>query len=146
MLTGKMQACRIYRTDSTDSRYHERRRSSVKRHMKNAPAPTPGKKGKRYPKVYRNGEGHYKTKSTLYEYPTKDYPYSTQNYKGRGRLTSPGGTVTDVDPEYTRTITDRRKNIQGVSYHPHGNKKGFKRAEEIYPASSSSRLRRRCRG
>ncbi|KAL9133355.1 MAG: hypothetical protein Q9175_005465 [Cornicularia normoerica] len=140
------EAYRIYRHDDSGSGYHDRRRSSVERHMNNAPAPIPPRKGKRYPKVHHNREEQYQTESTLYEYPTLDFPYSTQNYKGEGRSTSPGGTVTIVGPKYTRTITDRDKNIQGVSYHPYRDRRKFVRAEEIYtsgPSGSRSRQGRR---
>ena len=136
----------IHRLDDTARGYHDRRRSSVQRHMDNAPAPIPLPKGKRYPKLHRNTEEHYKTESPLYEYPTMDWPYSTQNYQGEGRRTSPGGTVTKISPEYTRTITDRDKNIQGFSYHPYLNPKDFLRAEEICSSKSTLRRRRRRRG
>ena len=126
-----MQAYRIHRLDNSATAYHDRRRSSVERHLANAPAP-PGRGAKRYPKEHYHTERQYKTKSKLYEYPTKDYPYSNQNAKGIARRTSPGGTTTVVDPEYTRTITDSHKNIQGVSYHPYNNRKKHVRAQEIY--------------
>ena len=61
-----------------------------------------------------------------------DYPYHRQNAKGKVRDVSPGGTVSYVTPGYTRTITDRHKNIRGVSYHPHGDHSSFVRAEEVY--------------
>ena len=95
--------------------------------------PNTHKKGKRYPKRHWNIEQHYDTESPLYEYPTKDYPWDQQNAKGKARIPSPGGRhYTEVDPEYTRTITDSRKNIRGVSYHPHLRPADFLRADEIY--------------
>ena len=59
-----------------------------------------------------------------------DYPYN-QNSRGKAHRTSPGGTKRVVDPGYIRTITDNRKNIQGVVHHPYGDKKRNVRAEEI---------------
>lgn len=133
-------AYRIHRLDSSEG-YHDRRRSSVERHINNAPAPIPLPKGKRYPKVHKNKEKHYKSNSTLYEYPTLDFPYATQNYKGTGRRISPGGSVTYVDQGYTRTITDSRKTVLGLSFHPLNSTSDFLRAQEIYPAKSKSKSR-----
>ncbi|KAL9637199.1 MAG: hypothetical protein Q9164_002343 [Protoblastenia rupestris] len=133
-LTPDMQAYGINRTEHDPKGYHERRYSSVERHLKAAPPAV--KRGKRYPKEHLNKEGHYSTNTKLYEYPTMDYPYSEQNAKGQVRRQSPGGHVTYVSPGYTRTIVDANKQIHGVSYHPHGNFTSFERAHEIRPKKS----------
>lgn len=136
-LTSDIQAYRINRTDDDPNGYHERRYSSVERHLRSAPPPV--KRGKRYPKEHGNTEQHYNTNVQLYEYPTMNYPYSEQNSKGKVRRQSPGGHVTNISPGYTRTIVDGNKTIHGVSYHPYGNLTDFERAHEIRPKKS-----RRC--
>ena len=60
-----------------------------------------------------------------------DYPYSKQNAKGKAKDVSPGGTRTEISPRYPPTITDRQKNIHGVSYHPYGEELGSERSQEI---------------
>lgn len=129
-----MQAYRINRTEHDPHSYHERRYSSVERHLRAAPPPI--KRGKRYPKEHENTEEQYNTNLQLYEYPTMKYPYSEQNAKGRVRRQSPGGHISHVSPGYTRTIVDGNKNIHGVSYHPVGIPSKFERAIEIRPKKS----------
>ena len=82
--------CRIHRLDDAPG-CHDRCRSSVQRHMDNAPAPIPLKKGKRYPKVHKNQEKHYKTKATLYEYPTMDFPTRIKIIKVEAAEPAPAG-------------------------------------------------------
>src|SRR3569833_471672 len=99
---------------------HVRRYSSLQNHLAVAPAPIhptdPKYRKKKYPHVYENKEKLFPlATSTLYEYPSKSYPYHNQNAKGVART----NTGTAVDPEYIRTITNRDKQIQGVIYHPY---------------------------
>jgi hypothetical protein len=68
---------------------------------------------------------------TLYEFISKEYPYSEQNSRN-GKIKYKTKDETRQMKGHTRTITDREKNIRGVVYHPKGNQLGFKRAEEIY--------------
>lgn len=124
----EVQAYRIHRQENSSNGYHDRRRSSVERHMAKAPSPIPLPKGRRYPKKHHNREQHYNTQTSLYEYPTMDFPYSQQNAKGNGRIPQPDGNILTISPGYTRTIIDRNKNIHGVSYHPHGDMEGYVRS------------------
>ena len=143
MLTLRAKAYRVHRRSYSPPGYHDRRRSSVERHLERAPRPIPAKKGKQYPKVYKNSEKHYNTGSTLHEYPTLDFPWDTQNHQGQGRRTNPDDSITFVSPGYVRTITDSDKIIQGVSYHPSGDKQRYVRAEEIRRSRGRSSKRRR---
>ena len=132
------KAYRINRLDHTGDGHHYRSRRSVEYHLSNAPHPSQAKKPKRYPHRYHNYDNHYAASGSLYEYPTMDFPYENQNAKGWGKRTRADGTVETVRPRYTRTITDRNKQIQGVSYHPFGDSSNLVRAEEV----RSSRRRR----
>lgn len=137
-LTPDIQAYGINRTEDDAHGYHERSRSSVERYVIAAP-PAAARGKKRYPKRHENTEEHYDPNIEYWEYPTMDYPYSEQNSKGKARRQSPGGSYTEISPGYTRTIVDSNKNIHGVSYHPHGDRSRFVRAQEIYPKQSSRR-------
>jgi hypothetical protein len=100
--------------------------------MDRSPAPTAEsrkKNNKRYPKRYNDTEQLFKEPS-LYEYPTKSWPYDQQNTKGKAFKTVNGQRV-QVNPEFTRTVTDRNKNVKGVIYHPSGNPSKFVRAKEV---------------
>ncbi|KIA75772.1 hypothetical protein HK57_00458 [Aspergillus ustus] len=122
------------RTENDPNAYHLRTRASIQRHMDHSPAPTDQsrKKGnKRYPKRYNDNENLFQAEPSLYEYPSKSWPYNQQNAKGRAYVTGADGQRVQVDPEFTRTITDRNKNVKGVIYHPKGDRSGFVRAEEV---------------
>ena len=60
-----------------------------------------------------------------------DYPYEKQNCKGRAYQIGPNGKKIYVDPGYTRTITNSRKEIKGVSHHPFQDAKRHVRADEV---------------
>ena len=134
MRTHHTSAYRIPRQDDSPHGYHDRRRSSVQRHLDKAPAPIPRPNGSRYPKEYQNRSEEYPSGITYYEYPTMDYPWGQQNYKGKVKRKNKDNSITEISPMYTRTITDSKKIIQGVSYHPHGDTRRLVRAEEIHPS------------
>jgi hypothetical protein len=83
-----------------------------------APPVTVDYAGKRYPHRYLNKE-QLLPPGSFYEFSSKPYPYEYQNSKGIVRKEFPENP-TYPDKGYTRTITDRNKNIQGVFYHPVG--------------------------
>ncbi|KAL2841844.1 hypothetical protein BJY01DRAFT_249340 [Aspergillus pseudoustus] len=121
------------RNENDPSAYHLRTRASIQRHLDHSPAPTAEsrKKGnKRYPKRYNDRENLFREPS-LYEYPSKSWPYNQQNAKGKAYTAGANGQRVQVDPEFTRTVTDRNKNVKGVIYHPEGDRSGFVRAQEV---------------
>jgi predicted ATPase len=68
-----------------------------------------------------------------------EYPYNRQNARGRITGGHPGAA------KFTRTITNRDKEIKAVVYHPYreeGPDNRFLRAEEVYP-TPPPRVRRR---
>lgn len=68
-------------------------------------------------------------RETLFEFPTMAYPYSSQNSRGRVPDLGEGAAG------FTRTITNRQREIRGVVYHPYittGQSNQFVKAEEIY--------------
>jgi hypothetical protein len=76
--------------DKREPGIHERRYSSVERHLKNAPPITPGYGGHKYSHKYNNrdrdeeGRKYFPDdRGQLYEYPTKDFPYEAINSKGK---------------------------------------------------------------
>ncbi|KAB5546918.1 hypothetical protein GE09DRAFT_194913 [Coniochaeta sp. 2T2.1] len=143
----KLEAYRVERHPTNDAipGVTYRRASSIQRHIDAAPPIPPGLKDKknnnRYPKKYNNKEKvpktnaeiqlfHVDTSLTLYEYPSKTFPYDKQNYKGG--IYGMTAEQSRREKGHTRTITDRNKTIKGVIYHPQGDPKGFNRAQEIY--------------
>jgi hypothetical protein len=120
---------------------HECRRSSIERHLQSAPPVQLGYRGGRYPHRYQNKEQLFPPGS-FYEYPSKAYPYEHQNAKGIVKPEFPDRAANYKDKGYTRTVTDRNKNVQGVIYHTLGapdpvtNQRshygGFARAEELH--------------
>lgn len=60
------------------------------------------------------------------------WPYEQQNVKGRVVQTA-NGQRDERNARFTRTITDRNKNIKGVIYHANGKRSEFERAKEVYP-------------
>lgn len=115
-------------------------RTEVERHLRNAPAPIPdpgpasvpqilgigprkrGRKDLTRLKEFRN-YGHVIPRTDHYtEYPTMEYPYHNQTARSGGfvpQKTPKGKTImTAVDPGYVRTITDDKKHVQAVLYHP----------------------------
>ncbi|RDW70676.1 uncharacterized protein DSM5745_08187 [Aspergillus mulundensis] len=129
------------RDEFDPSPYHIRTRSSIQRHLDASPPPTEKsqrKNNKRFPKKYRD-DGQINPKlfkqGSYYEYPTMSWPYNSQNAKGQGyRMVN--GVRDEVEVGFTRTITDRNKNIQGVIYHPKWSRRGFVRAETMYSAGA----------
>ena len=128
-----LQAYRILRRrEDGGEGSHDRRRSSVERHLGAAPDPIPRGK-KRYPKSYRNTDDVcFAHEGPMYEYVTKE----------KARRTDPDGIRRSISPGYIRTITDDQKRMLGVVYHPEYNRKKLVRAEDIYGSSSSSSRRR----
>lgn len=89
----------------------------------------PGKKGKRYPHRYKRKEGIFPPGGEYYEFPTSNYPYDAQNAHGK--------VPSQPNVEgFTRTVTNEHRAIQGVIYHPLGNRTGFLRADEVRPPRS----------
>ncbi|GIK03848.1 hypothetical protein Aspvir_007923 [Aspergillus viridinutans] len=124
---------RARQRDNFPNVHHVRLRSSVEELVSNAPYPTDQarrKNNKRRPKRYNDQERLFR-KGSFYEYPTMEYPYKTQNSRGQAYKIVNGKRI-DADPSFTRTITDRHKNVQGVIYHPEGRKSDFVRAQQIY--------------
>ncbi|KAL4806921.1 hypothetical protein BDV18DRAFT_160084 [Aspergillus unguis] len=121
------------REDGDPSPFHLRTRTSVQRHMDKSPLPTDRSRrvnNKRFPKRFNNTEKLFK-QGSYYEYPTLSWPYDEQNSRGKAfRMVD--GERQEVRVMFTRTITDRNKNIKGVVYHPEWSKTTCVRAEDIY--------------
>ena len=91
---------------------HYRRYPSVERHLAAAPPIRLGRGGNRFPKHYRNVGRLFPSDQSLFEFPTMEYSYHLQN--ARGFIPGcPGAT------KFTRTITNRDREIKGVIYHPY---------------------------
>ena len=146
------KAYKINRLDDSADGYHYRTRTSLQGHLDRAPYP-PAQGNKRQPKVYRNQDNpqifrRVPPGTTLYEYPSKPYPYHEQNAQGIAWVRDAQGNITKdargrnvrVDPEYTRTFTDQNKKFKKVGYHPHGNTRAFVEAQPVrVPASAVKR-------
>lgn len=126
---------------------HFRRHSSIQQHLDKAPVITDAVREyaksahpKKYPKEYHNKEKDELGQEyslfvkgdppTFYEYISNDFPYAEQN--NRGKIKDLTKDQTRAKKGYTRTITDRNKNIKGVIYHPFGDENGFRRAQEVH--------------
>ena len=143
MLTYTSQASRIDRDDHSNNGHHCRRRSSLKRYLARADPPNIiYNRKKKMPYKYRNTDQprNFSSSESLYEHPSRPYPYSRQNTNGRIHVVGADGIERIVEPElgHTRTIMNRHKTIKGVCYHRHGEPQRLTRAQEIYPPSSSS--------
>jgi hypothetical protein len=110
------QAYRIDRAIDDGAGRHYRRRSSVERHLAAAPPIREGHGGHRYPKHFRNKEELFSGGESLFEFPTMDYPYHLQN--ARGHILGAEEGVAG----FTRTVTNRSREIKGVIYHPYTGK------------------------
>ncbi|KAF2417661.1 hypothetical protein EJ08DRAFT_703342 [Tothia fuscella] len=129
---GPPEAYRLHRHPVDGPGYHERRHSSVERHLNTAPPIRVGYLGKRYPHQYRHTEEIFPQGRDYYEFPTSNYPYDRQIARGK----------VQGQPEiegFTRTVTDHDRNIRGVMYHPENDRKKFVRADEVYPSRSRRR-------
>ena len=109
---------------------HYLRYSSVERHLAAEPPIRPGRGGNRYPRHYRNVERLFPSDQSLFELLNMEYPCHLQN--ARAFIPGfPGAT------KFTRTITNRDREIKGVIYNPYNyNEKSYDkyvRAEEVYP-------------
>ncbi|KAL3476731.1 hypothetical protein BJX99DRAFT_258065 [Aspergillus californicus] len=121
------------RQDNDPSPFHLRTHSSVQNHMSKSPSPTDKNRrpnNKRYPKRFNNTEKVFR-QGSYYEYPTRSWPYEKQNRDGKAP--DPTGERKFMDPLFTRTITDRNKNIKGVVYRPVESRRKVVRTEDIYP-------------
>jgi hypothetical protein len=63
----------------------------------------------------------------LFAYPAEDFDYARQTRDGRIRREGVHGAL---PPGPHRIITDRNKNIKGMTTHPQGDTQGFVRAPE----------------
>lgn len=121
--------------DRLKKNYELLSRTDVDDYLSTAPVP-PGGNRYKYPKVHKNLERQYQHSGPLYEYPSETYPYDKQNY--RGHVPRNDGSGKHIDVGYKRTVTDRYKDIQGISYHPQSSLSRHRRAAEIYDIPSRS--------
>lgn len=110
-----------------------------------APAPTHNRTSGRRPHAHLDREDHFRAEReglaplpgvhapggrpapVLFAYPAEDFDYARQTRHGRiPREGVPGG----VPPGPHRIITDRHKNIKGMTTHPPGDTMRFERVPE----------------
>ncbi|KFY01798.1 hypothetical protein O988_02523 [Pseudogymnoascus sp. VKM F-3808] len=122
------EACRLRQINSDEGEEgsHIRRRSSLERHLANAPPIKPGYTGKKFPHLYKNefrdSEGKPlfpEAGGPYYEFVSKSYPYEAQNARGHCKNDYRGPHISKGS---TRTITNSKKEIVGVAYHSYNPK------------------------